>query len=120
MSDFGITTKDVGEGIVVIKSAKLLDNNNAHEMVQAINAVQGRGIKFIIIDMTDLQFISSAGVGSILGTVESSREMGGDIVLAGPSETVIHVFRVLDLLDYLTIKGSEQEALAFCGAHNKV
>ncbi len=114
MSEFGITTQDISADIVVIKSAWMLDNNNAHEMVQIITSLQQRGVRCIIIDMADLQFISSAGVGSILGTVESSREAGGDIILAGPSETILHVFLVLDLLDYLTIKGSEQEALSFC------
>ena len=58
--------------------------------------------------MEGLEFLSSAGVGSMLGTVEVSREMGGDIVLCGPSEKIVHILEVLDLCDYLTILSREQ------------
>ncbi len=118
MSDFDIITREVSNDVVVIKTARMLDNNNAHEMVEIVNSIQSRGVRYIVIDMSELEFISSAGVGSILGTVEGSRELGGDIILAGPSETIVHVLRVLDLLDYLTVKGSVQEALVSCGAKN--
>lgn len=120
MGNFDITSRDISRDVVLVKTASMLDNNNAHEMVEMISAIQSRGVRNIVVDMADLDFISSAGVGSILGTVEGSRELGGDIIIAGASETIIHVFRVLDLLDYLTIKPSVQEALAFCGVKSSV
>lgn len=115
MSQSEIQQNNLNDFTRVFKPCGSLDNNNAHEMVDLISSAQSDGFKFIIIDLADLEFISSAGVGSILGTVESSRELGGDILLCNASPSVLHVFTVLDLTDYLTIKSDEKEAAAACG-----
>lgn len=102
----------IRDDTIVITTGATLDNNNAHEMVDAILSAQDRGFKNIIIDMQALKFLSSAGVGSILGTVEASREAGGDIVLCHVSPNILHVFSVLDLAEFLTIRPTREQALA--------
>lgn len=114
MSQSEIKKSNLNDFTRILKPCGSLDNNNAHEMVDLISAAQADRYKFIIIDMIDLEFISSAGVGSILGTVESSREAGGDIILCNASPSVLHVLEVLDLTDYLTIKSDEKEAACSC------
>jgi anti-anti-sigma factor len=101
----------VRDDTVVITTGSSLDNNNAHEMVDAILAAQSRGFATIVIDMRALEFLSSAGVGAILGTVEASREAGGDIVLCNASRNIMHVFSVLDLAEFLTIKETRDQAV---------
>lgn len=103
-----IADKRLGTETIILRPGKVLDNTNAHEMTEAICGAQGEGFKNIIVDMDELEFLSSAGVGSILGTVEVSREMGGDIVLCGPSDKIVHILEVLDLCEYLTIKSREE------------
>ena len=114
MPDTPFSQKILNEDTVIINAGKQLDNNNAHEMVETIAAAQSEGYKFIILDMQQLEFISSAGVGSILGTIETSREIGGDIILCNASDTIIQVLKVLDLADYLTIRSDETEIAELC------
>lgn len=114
MDEQNITRRALRDDTLVISPGRMLDNYNADMMVEAITSAQGKGYRFIIIDMADLEFLSSAGVGSILGTVETSREMGGDIILCNVSDTILHVLKVLDLADFLTIKSTEKEALTLC------
>ena len=106
--------KEINQSTVMINAGKVLDNSNAHEMTEMISAAQRAGHKHVVLDMSDLDFISSAGVGSILGTVGTSREVGGDIVLCNVSEKILHVFEILDLCDYLTITSDECTALELC------
>lgn len=106
--------KVINDQTVMIDPGKVLDNNNAHEMVEVISKAQEAGYKYITIDFGTLEFLSSAGVGSILGTIETSREAGGDIVLFNVRPTIMHVLEVLDLADYLTIKADAVEASAAC------
>ncbi len=113
MPDTPFCQEILNEETVIIKTGKQLDNNNAHEMVETIVSIQIEGYKFIILDMQQLEFISSAGVGSILGTIEASRELGGDIILCNASNSIIQVLEVLDLADYLTIKSDRAEAIKF-------
>lgn len=104
MADSPFATKVVNDETIIIDAGHRLDNNNAHEMADVISLAQANNYKNIVLDMHQLQFISSAGVGSILGTIEISREKGGDIILCNASESIMNVLEVLDLADYLTIK----------------
>ena len=114
MESGSITQNVLNDETLVLNPGRMLDNNNAHEMVEAVTSAQTRGFKFIVVDMAELEFLSSAGVGSILGTVETSRDMQGDIILCNVSSTILHVLEVLDLADFLTIKSTMQDAAAMC------
>jgi anti-anti-sigma factor len=107
--------QELSEQALLIRLGRILDNNNAGDLVQTITAAQGLGTKYLVVDCEELEFLSSAGVGAILGTIEKSREGGGDIVLCRLSPTIAHVFKVLDLFDFLTIVATRDDALVACG-----
>jgi anti-anti-sigma factor len=111
MSVNSITTKIINDFTLVIHPGERLDNNNAGEMVDIINRAYSDGYRFIMMDFQSLNFISSAGVGSILGTIETFRAADGDIIIYNLSPTIRHVFEVLDLIDYLTLHENEAKAL---------
>ncbi len=115
MADFSITQQTLRDDTLLLNPGKMLDNSNAHEMVEIITTALSSGFKYVIIDMCHLEFLSSAGVGSILGTVETFREAGGDLILCNLSSTIQHVLEVLDLDEYLTIKDDKEEAVKLCG-----
>jgi anti-anti-sigma factor len=96
--------RKIDDNTLVINPGRVLDNSNAHEMTRLIN----------ILDMSTLEFLSSAGVGVVLGTVGASRDAGGDIILCSLSDRILHILKILDLCDYLTIKQSEEEAQISC------
>jgi anti-sigma B factor antagonist len=114
MDLLNISETQVSDQVTTFTLARVLDNNNAESVVQAITAAQERGCRFLIFDCTNLEFLSSAGVGAILGTIEVSRSKGGDIVLCHVSDTIAHVLKVLDVLDFLTIRRTKAEALSMC------
>ena len=116
MENWQAEQKVLNDDTLMLNPGRVLDNNNAHEMVQAINKAQDDGYKYIIVDLAQLEFLSSAGVGSILGTIEASREVGGDIILCNLRPTILHVLEVLDLTDYLTVRNNTEEAVSACGA----
>ena len=109
-----IARRQVDESVVIICPEKVLDNNNAHEMREAIIRAQSEGYKYIILNLSTLEFMSSAGVGSIIGSVESSRGVGGDIILCHASGKIRHIFEILDLCDFLTIVEDEEAAMGMC------
>lgn len=115
MSYLSFTEQALSSQVTLIELGTMLDNNNAESVVNAIVQAQERGCKFIIMDCERLEFLSSAGVGAILGTIETCRDRGGDIILCNVSGTICHVLRVLDLLEFLTVKENRQQALAACG-----
>ncbi|MEW5924085.1 MAG: STAS domain-containing protein [Candidatus Zixiibacteriota bacterium] len=115
MNTTTIMSEQLTEDTIMIDPGGQLDNSNAHILSEAIARAQASGFKYIIIDMKRLEFISSAGVGSILGSVELLREVNGDIILCNASENIMYVLSVLDLTEYLTIRSSRIEAEELCG-----
>lgn len=113
-----ITRRKIDSKSVVIDPGRALDNSNAHEMTEVMSSLHDDGYKYIIVDMTSLEFLSSAGVGSILGAVGRSRAAGGDIILCNLSERILHILSILDLCDYLTIREDEEAARESCSVRD--
>ena len=105
-----ISRRELDDHTVVIDPGRVLDNSNAHEMTQLIDTVRAEGHTYVILDMSNLEFMSSAGVGSILASVGTVRESGGDIILCNLSEKIEHILKILDLCEYLTITSCEDSA----------
>jgi anti-anti-sigma factor len=104
----------IDDRTVVITPGRVLDSNNATEMSEAIEASVCENFRSIIVNMRDLEVISSAGVGAILGSLGALRAREGDIVLCNVREMVRHIFEVLDLCDYIVMESSEEAALSHC------
>ena len=62
----------------------------------------------IRLDFDDVPFISSAGVGILLGMASSLRAEGGDISFVNVSPKIRSVFRLLNLDDFFEITDSPQ------------
>ena len=103
--------------VLVITPGKSLDNHNAPEMVSGLVSAQSAGVKFVIIDMTEVEFISSAGVGSMLGTVKMFKEVGGDLILCNVPSPVMQVLKVLDLDTFFTMRNTRADALTLTQVH---
>jgi anti-anti-sigma factor len=107
--------KVLHDDVLVINPGRTLDNSNAHEMVQALTGAHADGYRHVILDMAALEFLSSAGVGSLLGNVDLFREQGGDLILCHVPGPIMHILTVLDLGEFFTIKPNEREAAVACG-----
>jgi len=109
MSKSALKKNRIDDKTLLIFSGPTLDNDNAAEMSVAIENAQKDGCLDIRIDMSEIELLSSAGIGSILGSVELSRSRGGDITLWNPSERATAVLEILDLDEYMTIKSGAAE-----------
>ena len=115
MDDGTISEHILSDETVALNPGKIIDSNNAHEVINAITTAQRQGFRYIIIDLAEVEFLSSAGVGSILSTINASREAGGDVVLCNVSPTILHSLSDMGLAEVLTIMADDQEAAAHCG-----
>jgi anti-sigma B factor antagonist len=113
MNENEINKKVLRDDKIVIELGEALDNSNAGELLEILYSSLSDGFIYIILDMTNLEHLSSAGVGTILGSLEAAREARGDIVLCNVPENILHILQVLDLADFLTIKPGIKEAAEF-------
>ena len=91
------------DGINVFKFSGSLGVEGANGVAGLFQACLGEKVYRIIIDLEDVNFISSAGMGAFLSVVGEIRANGGDVIFVKMNEKVARVFRSLDVLDYFAI-----------------
>jgi anti-sigma B factor antagonist len=64
-----------------------------------------------LIDLSSLDYISSAGLGSFVGVLSELRAKGGDIFFYGLSPKMQKIFKVLGFTRIFRIEATEAEAL---------
>ena len=96
MNEFIVKRKDVADvSIVYLKG--YLDAHTAPEFENALQDLVDEDRVRIIVNLSELSYISSAGLGVFMGFIEDIRSKKGDIKMAEPNEKV---FRVFDLLGF--------------------
>jgi anti-sigma B factor antagonist len=96
MNDFQVKRKDV-EAVSIVYLNGYLDAHTAPDFENALQALVDEERVRIVVNLSELNYISSAGLGVFMGFIEDVRSKGGDIKLAEASEKV---FRVFDLLGF--------------------
>lgn len=87
-----------------------IDAHTVIEFERAIHTAIDAGLKFIILDISGLSYISSAGIGAMMGLARKLSQGGGELVLMTPSPKV---FAILDGLGFTRIfKIADDEASA--------
>lgn len=105
-----IHTNKEGNGTVVQLQGKV-DATSAPSVEQALVGVIDQGEKRLVLDCAGLDFISSAGLRSLLLAVKKMKAAGGGISLAALQPNVKEVFDISGFSALFTIHGSLADAL---------
>jgi anti-anti-sigma factor len=91
------------DGNMVAYLAGSLDTAAAAETEKAMNPLNDVEGKDIIIDCTDLEYISSAGLRIFLGILQNAQEKGGHVYIKGINDNVRTIFTITgfsNIFDY--------------------
>jgi anti-sigma B factor antagonist len=98
--------------IHIIHLKDIFDAATVDEFEKVINYLITRNFYKIIVDLTHVEFISSAGWGAFTGELRRVRENQGDIKLVGMNPDVFDVFLLLELDSFITAYDTVEEAIA--------
>ncbi|NQT26044.1 STAS domain-containing protein [candidate division KSB1 bacterium] len=110
MSGFDVVRKDV-EAISVVYLKGYLDAHTASDFENALQQLVDEERIQIVVNLSELDYISSAGLGVFMGFIEDIRVKGGDIKLAELSDKVFRVFDLLGFPVLYEIFLNEEEAI---------
>lgn len=106
-------------GISVLKPAlRTVDQNNAPVLLEPLRPVIEAGGK-IVLDLTSVQFINSAGLGAIVGLIRDVELKGGRIRLCSPLPTVKALFNMVHLSSIVAIDDDAAASLAALARNNE-
>ncbi len=111
MANLNVETRSVGN-LSVLKLDGTVDATVSPRMEQALTDLLTGGAKNVVVELSGVKFMSSAGWGVLLGRVQQVRSKGGSLVVAGMASEVNHVYGLLGLKPILKSFATEGEAVA--------
>ena len=93
-------SKGAENGIKMIKLRGEIDSQGALSLEKLMNELLDEKRHKIELNFSEVTFVSSAGVGMLLGFVSSFRRKSGEVFFTEVTEKVKAIFALLNLDDY--------------------
>jgi anti-sigma B factor antagonist len=80
-----------------------VDAYSAPQLRACLDEVAGSGQRRIIVDMTDMRFIDSSGVGVLVASIKRLRPDGRTLVLRRPSRQMTKILEMTGLRELVAV-----------------
>ena len=88
-----------------------LDAHTFEDFQFELEALIDKDVSRIVIDMTGVEYVSSAGMGVIAANHAAVTGAGGGLFLFGVSKNIYEVFKTMGLSDMLNIVNTQADAI---------
>lgn len=103
------------EEVLVLALKGRLDSVNAGAVELQITDEIKRGANRLVLDFSEVPYVSSAGLRVVLVVAKRLKEVGGKLVLIGLTPSVHEVFGISGFLQILTVCEDRDAAMAKLG-----
>jgi anti-sigma B factor antagonist len=90
-----INSQKIGEQLEIIFVKGILDAHSAPDLEMFVAETIAQGNIYLLFNLKELDYISSAGLGVFMAFVEDLRNRGGDIKFAELTEKIYSIFELL-------------------------
>jgi anti-sigma B factor antagonist len=106
-----VSSRAVGE-VTVVEIRGSVDGLTSERLSQHFNEQVSGGRVRLVADCAALEYTSSAGLRTLLGTLKAARQKGGDLRLAGVRPAVLNVLELSGFTSILKTYPDVQGAVA--------
>ena len=106
-----ITVTHAGNATVVVPVGDL-DMAVAPELSQALKELIDQGRRQLVLDLGQVDYVDSAGLGALVASIKRARGAGGDIRLCALQPDVRSIFDMTRLVKVVDVFPSRTDALA--------
>ncbi|MGJ0508353.1 MAG: STAS domain-containing protein [Methylocystis sp.] len=108
-------THEVSNGLLVIRPGSRIDSGTAGAFETRCTALISEGPAKVIVDFSNVDYISSAGLRALLIAAKKAKSLGGALTLCGLSGSVREVMAVSGFDTILGAHASVPDAAAALG-----
>ncbi len=111
---FDLSTTHIQRGEVEVSKIKIdgyLDSSTFPRLQEYLSSLVAQGQYRLLLDLSDLDYISSAGLGVLMGMLREVRDKGGDLKIVNMSEKIERVFNLLGFSRILRLYSAEERAV---------
>jgi anti-sigma B factor antagonist len=110
-----ITTRKVGDVTIVDFVGRLAIGVSDSVLPRIIGEILGDGSKKILLNLSDMDYIDSNGLGELVQVFRESKRSGASLRLLKPHDRVAKTLRLTNLLPMFTVYESEEDAIKAFG-----
>jgi anti-sigma B factor antagonist len=103
-------------GYAVLSVAGNVDAGTEQRFRDALASVLAHGVPRIVVDLSRVAFMSSAGIGVLMGVRRVLADAGGSLALASPHGEVAQVLSITGVAEVIPVAASVAEAVARLGS----
>ena len=112
MDHIKVDSAELSPGIYELKIDGSLDWSNFAKVETAIETIFAKGIYKIVVNLKQCRYISSAGFGCFISSLDTAMKNNGDLVFASTPSEIQDVFNILGLSKILRFAENADAALA--------
>ena len=106
-----ITTREVGHVTIVDINGRITLGDETGQLRDTVRKLLAAGKKKIVLNLADVDYIDSSGVGELVSSFTAVRNAGGELKLLSLSKKVHDVLQVTKLYTVFDIKEDEFTAV---------
>lgn len=92
-------------------SGDLIGEDKDTRLMEAVNEAVSHQVLTCVIDISQLRYINSSGIGVLITLLTKFRNKGGEVYLMNPSESVRKLLAITKLNAIFQVVGSEAEVV---------
>ena len=105
--DIRLIKKEDGVFVLVLNGS--IDNATCPKLKQQIDELLAGDIKTLVLDLEDLKFMSSVGVGLVNNTKNLLKKKSAEFAMVNPSPQIKKVFEIMSLLPEMNVFNNTDE-----------
>lgn len=108
--DLTITTTAPTHEVRVVNVEGEVDIYTSTQLKQEITDILASGTKFVLLDLSKVEYLDSTGLGLLIGALKRLREIDGNLIIVNPSQRIVRVFEITGLYKIFKVYPSLAEA----------
>ncbi|MCP4137020.1 MAG: STAS domain-containing protein [bacterium] len=107
------SSKEFDKYIFKISPENNLDSNNIDEFEFILVSTIEGGVKKIIIDIEELNYIDSYAIGKLINITKKIRQVGGELAITRYSSSIYNIVRIINMEKYIKFFPTNDEGVEF-------
>lgn len=110
--DSAFPVRPLDNNAAVVSPSGRLDSNTSPVLDHILNAQLQRGVTWLFVDMSDVEYIASSGLKVLVSAWRRAREDSGDVILSGLQPRIVEILEMVGFDMLFQIFTDLNEALA--------
>ncbi len=114
-----VTSEQKGQGVVIVNVTGSLDSNTYRVFEGKVDALINNSTKMLVLNLEQLEYLSSAGVRVFLKARKNITKSGGQVQFINPRPQIQRVFEIMNAIPSSNIFKNMEELDRYLDAQMK-